>query len=115
MTDATSIFTKIINREIKADIIFEDEICIAIHDINPAAPIHVLLIPKKPIPTLSKATKEDHAILAHLMLSTNLVAARLEIADDFRLVINNGASACQTVFHLHLHILGGRKFTWPPG
>ncbi len=115
MTAESRVFTKIINREIKADIIFEDDVCIAIHDLNPVAPTHALLIPKKPIPMLSKASEEDHDILAHLMLSANVVAAKLEITDDFRLVINNGASACQTVFHLHLHILGGRKFTWPPG
>lgn len=113
MTD--SIFTKIINGEIKSDIIFEDDICFAIHDINPVAPVHALLIPKKPIAMLSKAIKEDHDILGHLMLKADQVAAKLGIADDFRLVINNGESAGQTVFHLHLHIIGGRKLTWPPG
>lgn len=113
MTD--SIFTKIINREIASDIIFEDDICFAIHDINPQAPVHALLIPRKPIAMLSKSEKEDHDILGHLMLAADQVAAKLGIADDFRLVINNGEAAGQTVFHLHLHIIGGRKLTWPPG
>lgn len=112
---ADSIFTKIINKEIESDIIFEDEVCLAIHDINPIAPIHALLIPKKPIPMLSRADDDDYAILGHLMLKADTVADKLGIKDDFRLVINNGGSAGQTIFHMHVHILGGRRFNWPPG
>ena len=111
----TTLFDKIIKREIPADIVYEDEHCLAFRDINPQAPTHVLLIPKKEIPRLVDATHEDAALLGHLMLAAGKVAQLLGVGDAFRLVANNGAAAGQSVFHLHFHILGGRKLTWPPG
>lgn len=110
-----TIFGKIINREIPADIVYEDELCIAFRDINPQAPTHVQLIPKKEIARLVDAAPADAALLGHLMLVAGKVAQQLGVADAFRLVVNNGAGAGQSVFHLHLHIIGGRKLAWPPG
>jgi histidine triad (HIT) family protein len=111
----TTLFGKIIRREIPAKIVYEDEECLAFHDVNPQAPTHVLLIPKKEIPRLSDATAEDRALLGHLMIVAGNIARDLGIEDAFRLVVNNGAQAGQSVFHLHLHILAGRKLQWPPG
>jgi histidine triad (HIT) family protein len=110
-----TIFSKIINREIPADIVYEDDICLAFRDVNPQAPVHILVIPKKPISQLSNALDEDREILGHLLLSANRVAESEGYKDAYRLVINNGEAAGQTVFHLHVHILAGRGFTWPPG
>ena len=110
-----TLFEKIINREIPADIVFEDDICLAFKDISPQAPHHILLIPKKPLAKLSDATPEDHAMLGHLMCKAGDIAREQGFDDAFRVVINNGAGAQQTVFHLHLHLLAGRSFTWPPG
>jgi histidine triad (HIT) family protein len=110
-----TLFTKIINREIQADIVYEDEQCLAFKDINPQAPVHVLIIPKKPIAKLSEATETDANLLGHLMLNAKKIASDQGYADDFRLVINNGSQAGQTVFHLHLHLLAGRVLHWPPG
>ncbi len=111
----STIFSKIINREIPAKIVYEDELCLAFHDVNPQAPTHVLLIPKKEIPRLVDAQPEDAALLGHLMLTANNIARQLGVGDAFRLAVNNGADAGQSVFHLHLHILAGRAFKWPPG
>ena len=111
----STIFSKIINREIPAKIVYEDDQCLAFHDVNPQAPTHVLLIPKKEIPRLVDAQPEDAALLGHLLLAANKVARQLGVGDAFRLVVNNGADAGQSVFHLHLHILAGRAFKWPPG
>lgn len=111
----STIFTKIIAREIPAKIVYEDELCLAFHDVNPQAPIHVLLIPKKEIPRLVDAKAEDQALLGHLMITANKIAQQLGVGDAFRLTVNNGADAGQSVFHLHLHILAGRAFKWPPG
>ena len=111
----TTLFGKIINREIPADIVYEDVHCLAFRDINPQASTHVLLIPKKEIPRLSDATAEDQALLGHMMLTAGKIAGELGVGEAFRLVVNNGADAGQSVFHLHLHILAGRKFAWPPG
>lgn len=111
----TTLFKKIIDREIPADIVYEDEQCLAFRDVNPQAPTHVLLIPKKEIPRLADATAEDEALLGHLMLAAGKIARELGTGEAFRLVVNNGAAAGQSVFHLHLHILGGRKLNWPPG
>ena len=111
----TTIFTKIINREIPADIVYEDDLCLAFRDVNPQAPTHVLLIPKKEIPRLVDAKPEDQALLGHLLLTANKIAQQLGVGDAFRLVVNNGADAGQSVFHLHLHLLAGRAFKWPPG
>jgi histidine triad (HIT) family protein len=110
-----TIFGKIIAREIPATIVYEDERCLAFRDINPQAPTHVLLIPKKEIPRLVDATEQDEALLGHLMLAAGKVARQLGAGDAFRLVINNGEDVGQSVFHLHMHILGGRKMAWPPG
>lgn len=111
----TTLFGKIIRREIPADIVYEDELCLAFRDINPQAPTHVLLIPKKEIDKLANAHSEDQALLGHLLLAAGKVAKQLGVSDAFRLVVNNGAQAGQSVFHLHLHILAGRKLDWPPG
>lgn len=111
---AETLFSKIIKREIPADIIYEDDDALAFRDINAQAPVHFLVIPKKPIAKLSDAHAEDQALLGHLLLVANKVAAQ-EGLTDFRLNVNNGAGASQTVFHLHIHVLGGRPFSWPPG
>jgi histidine triad (HIT) family protein len=111
----TTIFSKVIRREIPADIVYEDELCLAFRDINPQAPTHVLLIPKKEIDSLTSADGADQALLGHLMLAAAKVARQLGVGDAFRLVVNNGAEAGQSVFHLHLHILAGRTLRWPPG
>jgi histidine triad (HIT) family protein len=111
----STIFSKIIRREIPADIVYEDELCLAFRDINPQAPTHVLLIPKKEIPRLVDAQAEDAALLGHMLLAANKIARQLGVGDAFRLAVNNGADAGQSVFHLHFHILAGRAFQWPPG
>ncbi|WIO75315.1 histidine triad nucleotide-binding protein [Porticoccaceae bacterium LTM1] len=106
-----TLFTRIIDREIPADIVYEDEHCIAIRDIAPKAPTHLLVIPKKPIPRLIDATEEDKALLGHLMLAAAEIARQAGVGEAFRLIANNGAGAGQTVFHLHLHILGNKEFS----
>jgi histidine triad (HIT) family protein len=113
MTD--TLFTKIINKQIPADIVYEDELCLAIKDINPQAPVHLLLIPKKPIAMLSTAKPEDQALLGHLLLAAGKIARELKVDGAFRVVINNGKDGGQAIFHVHLHILAGRPFRWPPG
>jgi histidine triad (HIT) family protein len=111
-----TIFQKIIDREIPAKIAHEDEHCIAIHDINPQAPVHVLVIPKRPIARVAAATAEDQATLGHLLLSAAAVAKKLGLEPNgFRLVVNNGRDGGETVPHLHVHVLGGRPLGWPPG
>ena len=110
-----TLFSKIIKREIPADIVYEDNKCLAFKDINPQAPVHILIIPKQPIAFLADATVDDVELLGHLMLMARQIAADQGHADDFRVVINNGADAGQTVFHLHIHLLAGRTFYWPPG
>ena len=110
-----TLFEKIIDGEVPGDIIFEDDHCVAFRDINPTAPMHVLLVPRKPIPTLAEATADDSAVLGHLLTVAPKIAAQEGHGDAFRLVINNGETAGQTVFHLHLHIIGGRAMKWPPG
>ncbi len=110
-----SLFSKIIAREIPADIVYEDAHCLAFRDINPQAPTHVLLIPKLEIARLADAGDADQVLLGHLLLAAGKVARQLGVGDAFRLVVNNGAEAGQTVFHLHLHILAGRPLRWPPG
>ncbi|MDO8862145.1 histidine triad nucleotide-binding protein [Haliea sp. E1-2-M8] len=108
MTD--TIFGKIVSGEIPAEFLYEDEHCVAINDINPQAPVHVLVIPKRAIARLVDAQADDQALLGHLMLAAGKVASQLGVDDAFRLIVNNGAGAGQTVFHLHLHILAGRGF-----
>ena len=112
---ADTIFTKIINKEIAADIVYEDDLCLAFKDVNPQAPVHILLIPKKPLDTLSNAQAEDQALLGHLLLVAGRITRELKIDGAFRLVINNGKEGGQAVMHVHLHILAGRRFRWPPG
>lgn len=111
-----TVFHKIINRELPATIHFEDEHCIAISDLHPVADTHLLIIPKATIPKISEATEEDASLLGHLLLVAAKLARENGVAEDgYRLVINNGESAGQTVFQLHVHLLAGRKFKWPPG
>lgn len=110
-----TIFDRIIQREIPARIVYEDDLCLAFHDVNPQAPVHVLLIPKRQVASLDSLTAADSELMAHLMLQVPRIAAELQLADGYRVVINTGPDGGQTVFHLHLHILGGRQLTWPPG
>lgn len=114
MTEET-IFTKIIQRESPADIVYEDEQCLAFRDNNPKAPVHILIIPKQPLPRLVDADADWQSLLGHLLLTANKVAEQQGVAEAFRVVINNGARAGQSVFHLHLHLIGGRPMGWPPG
>ncbi len=111
-----SLFSRIVDRELPARLIYEDERCIAIHDLHPVARIHALLIPKKPIPRLSEAGRDDQELLGHLLLAANRVAAELGIAGSgFRVIINNGKDAGESVPHLHLHLLGGEALGWRHG
>ena len=110
-----TIFQKIIDKEIPADIIYEDEKSLVFKDINPVAPIHVLIIPKKQIEKISDAEQTDQDLLGHLFLVAGKVARQLGVENAFRLVVNNGAGAQQTVFHLHIHLIAEREFSWPPG
>ena len=112
---AKTIFQKIIDREIPARIEHEDEQCIVIHDIQPQAPVHLLIIPKKVIPRVEAATAEDQITLGHLFLVAGLLAKKLGLANGFRLVVNNGPDASESVPHLHVHLLAKRKLNWPPG
>ncbi len=110
-----TLFTKIINREIPADIVYEDDLCLAFRDINPQAPVHILVVPKKPVPRVIDANTDDQSLLGHLLLKAGEIAKNEGHGDAFRLVVNNGEAVGQTVFHLHIHILAGRGFNWPPG
>ncbi len=113
MTD--TLFQKIIDKEIPADIVYEDDHCLVFKDINPVAPIHLLIIPKKQIEKIADTELLDQNLLGHLFLVAGNVARDLGVEDAFRLVVNNGSGAGQTVFHLHIHLIAGREFTWPPG
>jgi histidine triad (HIT) family protein len=110
-----TLFQKIIDREIPAKIEHEDEHCIVLHDIQPQAPVHLLIVPKKAIPRLAEARPADSALLGHLLLVAGEVSRKLGLAEGFRLVVNNGPHACESVPHLHLHLLAKRQMTWPPG
>ncbi|MBT8124872.1 MAG: histidine triad nucleotide-binding protein [Gammaproteobacteria bacterium] len=110
-----TIFDKIISKEIPAEIVYEDDQCLAFKDVNPQAPVHILIIPKKSIAKIADADVQDQNILGYLMLKAGEIADELGVKDAFRLVINNGEGAGQTVFHLHIHLLAGRALTWPPG
>jgi len=111
-----TLFEKIIDREIPATIVYEDDLVLAFRDIKPQAPTHVLVIPKKPIPRIAEAKPEDHKVLGHLLLKASEVANQLGLTQSgFRLVFNNGPDAGEAVPHLHCHIIGGRKMSWPPG
>jgi histidine triad (HIT) family protein len=111
-----TLFEKIIARQIPAQIVYEDEQVLAFRDIDPKAPVHVLVIPKKPIPRVGEATAADQALLGHLLLKAGEVAAQLGLKETgFRLVINHGRDGGESVPHLHVHVLGGRQMKWPPG
>jgi len=111
-----TIFKKIIDKEIPADIVYEDEFCLAFKDLNPQAPVHVLLIPKKEIPSTEEILSEDLNLMGHLLTKVPEITSELGLAEDgYRLVINTKENGGQEVPHLHIHILGGRKMTWPPG
>ncbi len=114
MSDKT-IFKRIIDREIPADIVYEDEQCLAFRDVAPQAPTHVLVIPKKEIPSLSAITAEDQDLVGHILLVIHQLADELSLPNGYRVVINCGADGGQSVDHLHFHLLGGRPLTWPPG
>lgn len=110
-----TIFSKIIRRDIPANIVYEDDLALAFKDINPQAPVHILVIPKRPIPNLANARTEDALLLGHLLLTAKRVAEEAGLTNGYRIVMNTGEDGGQTVYHLHLHILGGRHMTWPPG
>ncbi len=110
-----TLFEKISAREIPAHIVYEDDLVLAIRDIHPQAPVHVLIFPKRPVARIGEATPADQALLGHLLLKAAEVARQLELTSGYRLVINNGADGGETVPHLHCHILGGRPLGWPPG
>lgn len=110
-----TLFQRIEAREIPADIVFEDDLCFAFRDISPQAPVHILVVPRKPIPTLDDLESEDERLVGHLFLVASQIAAREGLSGGYRTVFNCGSDASQTVFHIHLHLLGGRKLGWPPG
>jgi histidine triad (HIT) family protein len=112
---ADNVFLKIINKEVPAKIVHEDELCVAFHDIGPKAPVHVLIIPRKVIATHDDVTTEDRDVLGHLHLVAARLAKQLGLTNGYRLVINCRESAGQTVPHLHMHLMGGRDLGWPPG
>ena len=110
-----TIFKRIINREIPADIVYEDDLSLAFRDINPQAPTHIVIIPKQEIPSLAHVTTADEQVLGHLLVVARQVAEKLSLTNGYRTVINCGADAGQTVHHIHVHLLGGRALGWPPG
>ena len=113
--NAKTIFKRIIDKEIPAKIIHEDDLCLAFHDVNPQAPTHVLVIPKKEIPSLAQLSADDQALIGHLLLVVQKLAGELGLANGYRVVVNCGPDGGQSVDHLHLHLLGGRQLKWPPG
>jgi histidine triad (HIT) family protein len=115
MSDGKTIFGRIIDREIPAKIVYEDDQVLAFHDVHPQAPVHVLIVPKKPIDRVENAAAEDTPLLGHMMWTATRIAKDLKLSDGYRLVMNNGENAGQSVFHIHLHLLAGRHFSWPPG
>jgi histidine triad (HIT) family protein len=110
-----TLFERIIAREIPAKIEHEDELCIVLHDIQPQAPVHLLIIPKKALPRIGAATNDDQALLGHLLLTASYLAKKLQLANGFRLVVNNGPDGGESVPHLHVHLLARRPLAWPPG
>lgn len=112
---ADTIFGKIIRGEVPAKIVHDDSHCLAFHDVAPQAPIHVLVIPKKPIASLAEANADDADLLGHLVVVAAKLATELGLADGYRLVVNCGRDGGQSVDHLHVHLLGGRRLSWPPG
>ncbi len=112
---AKSLFQKIADKEIPAKLIYEDETCVAFHDIAPQAPVHFLVVPRKLIPRIAEATAADESLIGHLLFVAQKVASDLKLEKGFRIVINNGPDGGETVPHLHVHVLGGRHLKWPPG
>ncbi|XP_041856461.1 histidine triad nucleotide-binding protein 2, mitochondrial isoform X1 [Melanotaenia boesemani] len=112
---APTIFSKVIDKSIPADIIYEDEKCLAFRDISPQAPVHFLVIPRVPIPRISAAKDDDAELLGHLLIVAKNVAKEESLNEGYRVVINDGKHGSQSVYHLHVHVLGGRQMTWPPG
>ncbi|XP_061192417.1 uncharacterized HIT-like protein Synpcc7942_1390 [Saccostrea echinata] len=110
-----TIFSKIVDKSIPADIIYEDELCMAFRDVSPQAPVHFLVIPKSPIPGISDADVQEKELLGHLLLTAKQVAEQENLSNGYRLVINDGPDGAQSVHHLHIHVMGGRQMTWPPG
>lgn len=110
-----TIFGKILRKEIPCDFIYEDDQCVAFRDISPQAPVHFLVIPRKPIPQLRFANEGDEQLLGHLMLVASKVASQEGLEDGFRVVVNDGKDGAQSVYHLHIHVLGKRQMSWPPG
>ena len=112
---ADTIFGRIIRGEIPARIVHDDDLCLAFHDVAPQAPVHVLVIPKRPIPSLAAATPDDRDLLGHILVVATQIAGSLGLDNGYRLVINCGPDGGQSVDHLHVHLLGGRRLDWPPG
>nr|CAH7718103.1 unnamed protein product [Callosobruchus chinensis] len=110
-----TIFGKILRKEIPCNFIYEDDVCVAFDDVNPQAPVHFLVIPRKPISQLSRAEDADEALLGHLLIVAKRVAEKRGLNDGFRIVINDGRVGAQSVYHLHVHVLSGRQMHWPPG
>ncbi len=110
-----TVFQKIIDREIPAKIAYEDDLCLAFHDVKPQAPVHVLVIPKKPVASVADLSPEDEQLAGHLLVVIKKLADELGLSDGYRVVANCGPDAGQTVDHLHLHLIGGRPLDWPPG
>jgi histidine triad (HIT) family protein len=114
-----TLFERIIAREIPADIVYEDDLCLAFRDISPQAPVHVLIVPKRVIPRVGESTAEDAAVLGHLLVTSGKIAEQLGVKNreqaGYRLVINHGRDGGETVPHLHVHLLAGRPLSWPPG
>ncbi|XP_030045231.1 uncharacterized protein LOC115459559, partial [Microcaecilia unicolor] len=114
-TQPLTIFSKIIDRTIPADIFYEDKKCVAFRDVNPQAPLHFLVIPKTPIPRISEVTEDDKELLGHLLVTASQLAKKEGLDEGYRLVINDGKHGAQSVYHLHIHVIGGRQMGWPPG
>ncbi|TRY95851.1 hypothetical protein DNTS_021387 [Danionella cerebrum] len=112
---APTIFSKILDKSIPAAIIYEDEKCLAFRDVNPQAPVHFLVIPRIPIPRISEAHDDDAPLLGHLLVVAKNVAMKEGLVEGYRVVINDGKNGAQSVYHLHIHVLGGRQMNWPPG
>lgn len=115
MPGAKTIFKRIIDREIPANIVYEDELCLAFHDVHPQAPVHVLVIPKQEIPSAAQLTDENQLLAGHLLLTVSKLAVQLGLEQGYRIIVNCGPWGGQSVDHLHFHLLGGRPLNWPPG